>query len=233
MASAGLAGWTSTLLAHALLGVSKEPVLDVGKAGCFDDHGVILGDIIACNGILRMYYVGFQLARGVKFLAFTGAAESVDGGNRFTRLSDAPVLDRSDEGLYIRAVHSVLHENGRWRAWYAAGSRWAEIDGKPYPSYHVRTLVSGDGLSFHPEGAVCIPETGRQYRLGRPRVWPGEGGYHMLFTYGTLDRAYVPGYAWSTDGVSWHRDDSRVGLEPSAEGWDSRMLCYPVPVRVK
>jgi hypothetical protein len=215
-----------------VLGVCTQPALDVGRPGCFDDNGVILGDVVRVKNRFRMYYVGFQLVKGVKFLAFTGLAESADGGDHFTRLSEAPVLDRADEALYIRAAHSALPVNGRWRIWYAAGSDWAQIGGNPYPCYHVCTVDSPDGLSFSGQGTLCIVGEGRQYRLGRPRVWAGEQGFHMLFTYGTLDGDYVPGYAWSPDGISWERDDSRVGIAPSTDGWDSRMLCYLAPIRI-
>lgn len=228
-------GWVDLAASEPtrVLGHSREPVLDIGKPGCFDDNGVILGDLVRHDGRLRMYFVGFQLVKGVKFLAFTGAAESADNGDSFRRLSDAPVLDRSDEGLSIRAIHTVLRIGERWRVWYGVGSDWAQIRGNPYPSYHIRTLDSADGLAFGRVGEVCIPTGGQQYRLGRPRVWHDERGYRMLFTYGTLQGDYLPGYACSRDGVHWERDDSQVGIAPSVDGWDSRMLCYPVPVRVR
>src|SRR5256885_15731564 len=30
-----------------VVGVSRRPVLDIGRNGCFDDNGVILGDVVA------------------------------------------------------------------------------------------------------------------------------------------------------------------------------------------
>jgi hypothetical protein len=55
----------------------------------------------------------------------------------------------------------------------------------------------------------------------------------MLFTYGTLDGDYLPGYACSNDGIRWERDDSRVGIGLSAQGWDSGTLCYLAPIRIR
>ena len=78
-----------------VIGVSERPVLDRGRDGCFDDNGVIMGDVVRDGDRLRMYYVGFQLVKHAKFLAFTGLAESTDGGETFQRVSEAPVLDRS------------------------------------------------------------------------------------------------------------------------------------------
>ncbi|WP_341894036.1 hypothetical protein [Ferrovibrio terrae] len=211
-----------------VVAVSREPVLDIGMAGCFDDNGVILGDVVADGDRLRMYYVGFQIVARVKFLAFTGLAFSTDGGNSFQRAQAAPVLDRADEGLFIRAVHTAMPDKtGGWRIWYAAGSGWEPIKGGFYPQYHIRHQASVDGIRFDTTGDLCLPPAGREYRIGRPRVYLGEAGYRMIFTKGSVDGDYTPGYATSRDGVHWNRDDSQLGIGLSDDGWDSRHLCYP------
>jgi hypothetical protein len=207
--------------------VSREPALDVGKPGCFDDNGVILGDVIRHGDKLSMYYVGFQLVSQVKFLAFTGLAISSDGGHSFVRQSNTPILDRTDEGLYIRALHTVIHKDGRWAAWYATGSEWTMIEGKPFPNYHIRMVESADGINFKKSGSVCLLPEKSEYRIGRPRVYPTSSGYEMFFTFGTVEGDYLPGYATSLDGVSWQRKDDKVGIRLSADGWDSKTLCYP------
>ena len=52
------------------------------------------------------------LAKKVKFLAFSGLAISSDL-EMFNRVSDVPILDRTDLGLFINAIHSVVAvENG-------------------------------------------------------------------------------------------------------------------------
>jgi hypothetical protein len=38
---------------------------------------------------------------------------------------------------------------------------------------------------------------------------------------------YRIGYAESSDGIAWQRDDRAVGLHPSDDGWDSMALAYP------
>lgn len=210
-----------------VISVSRDPVLDVGTPGAFDDNGVILGDVIRVDDRLHMYYVGFQLVQKVKFLAFTGLAVSDDGGESFARSRRTPVLDRSDEGLYIRAIHSVLVENGVWKAWYATGSKWAYIDGKPYPDYHIRYIESKDGMTFGGEGKLCIDHEGNEYRIGRPRVYKQKDGYRMFYTKGTLQGDYLPGYAESPDETTWKRMDEAIGISLSVEGWDSKTLCYP------
>ena len=178
-----------------------------------------------------MYYVGFQLVEKVKFLAFAGLAISSDGGNTFKRYSKAPILDRSDEGLYFRAIHSVMIENGVWKAWCGIGSEWVWIDGKPFPKYHIKYFESRDGLKFPKEGKICIDFRENEYRIGRPRVIKENGIYKMFFTKGTLEKDYMPGYAESNDGISWIRMDNKIGINKSKNGWDSKHLCYPSVIK--
>lgn len=209
--------------------VSKVPVLDVGRPGTFDDNGVILGDIIKYNDKIYMYYVGFQLVKKAKFLAFTGLAISRDFESRFRRYSEAPILDRSDEGLYIRAIHSVIIENNILKVWYAAGNGWEIINGVPYPCYCIKYQESKDGIHFNKEGVTCITpnKNNLEYRIGRPRVLKVEDKYIMFYTYGTTNGDYLAGYAESIDGINWVRRDDEIGITLSKSGWDSLHLCYP------
>jgi hypothetical protein len=212
-----------------VLRVSQRPVLDIGEPGTFDDNGLILGDLVWLGPVLRMYYVGFQLVEKVKFLAFTGLAESTDGGESFTRCSRAPVMGRADEGLFFRAIHSVLVEDGRFRVWYGCGSRFDGIDGAPFPNYTVFSTDSADGVSFPRQGRQCLSHQGDEYRIGRPRVFRrGPSRLGLFYTVGTRRKTYLPGYAESDDdGRSWRRLDDRTGLSPGPEGWDSQALSYP------
>jgi hypothetical protein len=212
---------------------STHPVLDVGGPGTFDENGLILGDVVRDGDIVRMYYVGFQKPPTDKFWAFTGLAESRDGGETFRRVSDDPVLDRAEEGTTIRALHTIRREGGVWKAWYAIGSGWEIIEDVPYPQYRIAYIESEDGVRFPKVGQVAVEPVGDEYRIGRPRVVAGGEGYRMLYTVGTLRKTYLPGYATSTDGVHWARRDGDVGIAPSGgDAWDSRHLSYLAPIEV-
>lgn len=213
--------------------VSPRPVLDIGIPGTFDDNGVILGDIISYNNLIYMYYVGFQLVEKVKFLAFTGLAVSEDGGTTFRRYSNAPVLDRSNNELFFRAIHSTMREDGIWKAWCGVGSEWVWINEIPYPKYDVRYYESSDGINFPEHGITCIENTENEYRIGRPRVIKTGNIYRMFYTKGTLKKEYLPGYAESSDGIHWLRKDQEIGIAPSGDGWDSSQLCYPAIISHK
>jgi hypothetical protein len=226
-------GYVDVLAADpaTVLGFSREPALDIGRGGCFDDSGMILGDVVdAPDGVL-MFYVGFQRVAHAKFLAFTGLARSRDGGRNFERVQETPILDRAPGRSTIAAVHSVLRENGRWKLWYAAGDDWEYIEGRPFPRYHIRCVETEHLHSIPQRDRACLRPQGDEYRIGRPRVERVAGGHVMYFTWGTRSGDYLPGMARSRDGVHWARCDNDLGLALSARGWDSRSICYPAPFR--
>ena len=44
-----------------VLNYSKEPILDIGEPGCFDDNGVVPCAIVEHKGKIYIYYSGYQL----------------------------------------------------------------------------------------------------------------------------------------------------------------------------
>ena len=216
-----------------IIRISGKPVLEVGEPGMFDDNGIILGDVISVKKKILMYYVGFQLVNNVKFLAYSGLAISEDNGETFSRFSPTPIMDRSDEAIYIRAIHSVLFENGVYKIWYSTGSVWKKIGNKNYPCYDINYIETIDGLSFSMKGIKCIlnNKSNKEYRIGRPRVYRLEDVYIMNFTYGTTDGLYQVGQAISIDGINWNRNDNSFNLRPGNSDWSSRHLCYPSRIK--
>ncbi|MBK2297075.1 MULTISPECIES: glycoside hydrolase family protein [Francisella] len=216
-----------------IIQISNKPVLDVGQRGMFDDNGMILGDLINVDNKIYMYYVGFQKVENVKFLAYSGLAISHDNGESFIRYQQTPILDRTQEALYIRAIHSVIYEDEKFRVWYATGSGWENINGVDYPQYDINHIESDNGIDFSNQGIKCIENNNqnKEYRIGRPRVYKYKDKYIMNFTYGTTDGRYTTGQAESLDGVSWLRDDYKRGIDLSEDGWDSVHLSYPSVIK--
>lgn len=66
-----------------------------------------------------------------------------------------------------------------------------------------------------------------------PDVFFYKNRYHMFFCYRYSigyrgkERGYRIGYASSDDLLHWVRDDSKVGIDISEEGWDSEMISFP------
>ncbi len=207
--------------------ISQTPVLDIGTDGSFDDNGIILGDVVWVDERLYMYYVGFQLVKKVKFLAFTGLAISDDGGETFTKKSAVPLLDRKENALYFNAVHTAIHDKNGFKYWLGAGSGWEMINDIPYPSYNIKYIESTDGLSFKSPSKDCLYfSRNQEYRMGRPRVYKTATGYEMIFTWGDLTGNYRMGYAVSVNGQTWQRRDEELNFHPSENGWDDKTVSY-------
>jgi hypothetical protein len=67
-----------------------------------------------------------------------------------------------------------------------------------------------------------------EFAVSKPQVLYGPNGFVMWYSYrGRGDiTTYRIGYASSEDGNIWTRRDDEVGIDVSAQGWDSDMICY-------
>jgi len=212
-----------------VLRVSREPLLDIGRPGCFDDNGVVFLSPVAVEpGVLFMYYVGFELGTKIRYRLLTGLAISEDGGETFRRVSRAPILDRSDQELYFRCAPYVLYEDGRFRMWYVAGSQWTSVAEKDVPVYDLRYTESADGVHWPSAGRVCLDVNDEdEHGFGRPWVVHDATGYRMFYSIRRRSLgAYRLGYAQSADGLAWDRRDASLGLDTSPSGWDSQAMMY-------
>lgn len=220
-----------------IIKISKKPVLDIGSNGCFDDNGVILGDVLRVKDKIYMFYVAFQHVQNAKFYAFSGLAISVDNGETFTRIQKTPILDRKDEGIFGRCIHSVIYDEIRnlFRVWYSVIFDWTYINNIPYPTYDIKYIESKDGIHFPDEGIQCIKCNENEYRIGRPKVRIlSDGKYEMRYTSDTYNKEYLSGYSESDDGINWTRKDSFGWLKKSNEkAFDDEMACYPVVIGTK
>jgi hypothetical protein len=214
-----------------VLAVAERPALDVGAPGTFDDNGVNPLWLVEHEGRLYLYYVGWQLGTRVRYYLFCGLAVSEDGGQSFARVSQAPLLDRTDGELFVRTAPCVRCEDGVWKMWYIGGDSWVEGRGKQLPRYGLRYLESDDPRCWRGPGRLVMDvRGGDEHGFGRPFVVrdavENGGRYRMWYSVRTISAGYRLGYAESPDGLEWKRMDEAVGIGPSAAGWDSEMVCY-------
>jgi predicted GH43/DUF377 family glycosyl hydrolase len=215
-----------------VLRVSDRPALDIGKAGTFDENGVVPCAIVRREGMLYLYYAGYQLGHKVRFVAYGGLAVSTDEGVTFRRLHDVPLTDRTDEDLYFRVIHCMLPENGIWRAWYGGGREYMPYGERTLPVYDIRYMESPDGVTFPRDGKTALTfEDAAEYRVGRPQVLYDGDRYRMFYAAATQERGFRLGYAESTDGYVWTRRDDQVGIDVTPGSWDSEMISYPNVIR--
>lgn len=216
-------------------GFAREPVLDVGVPGTFDDNGVLATCALPLpDGRVFLYYVGFELCHRVRYRLLSGLAVSEDDGASFRRLRTTPILERSPSELHFRGGPFVLREpDGRFRIWYVAGSGWETLEGKPMPVYELRHAESADGIHWPDEGRVVLRiDPATEHGLGRPfvRRLPA-GGYEMHYSVRRRSPArYRMGRATSADGLHWQRADAALGLDVTPGAFDGEAIEYGAPV---
>ena len=205
---------------------ADSPVFDIGRAGTFDDNGVVPLCAVRVDDKLRLYYSGFQMQRKVPYTIFSSLAYGTPNGTDFRRASETPILDRGPTELFFRAAPFVMRVGTRWRMWYIGGSDWTESEGKSLPVYSLCHAESEDGINWPRAGQVCFrPEQPHEIGFGRPWVMRDADGFRLWYSVRSVN-GYRLGYATSTDGLLWKRRDAEVGIAPSTEGWDSEMICY-------
>lgn len=208
-----------------ILYITKNPVLELGVLGCFDDSGVMPSWIINCDGKKYLYYTGWTVGVTVPFYFYIGLAVSQDGGQKFRRYSKAPILERNSYDPYLTASPCVIIENGIWRMWYVSCVRWKIENGKPKHYYNIKYAESKDGVNWKRKGIVCIDFKSKdEYAIARPCVIKEDGIYRMWYSY--RGKSYRIGYAESKDGILWERKDEEAGIGVSESGWDSEMIEY-------
>ncbi len=213
------------------VGISQNPVIEVGKLGCFDDAGAMPSSIVNFNGKKYLYYTGWTRKVETPFAFFIGVAVSEDGGKSFKRISQAPILGQGFHDPYLTASPWVLKENDVWKMWYVSGIGWEkQSDGKnPRHYYHIKYAESSDGITWSSRGVVCIDfnKEEDEYAIARPIVRKVGDLYTMWYCYRGGNNFYRAGYAESQDGISWIRKDHSVGIGTTKNSWDSGMICYP------
>lgn len=221
-----------------ILYVNPAPILELGKRGTFDEHGIMPSCAVRTPSVILLYYSGWSRAVSVPYINSTGLAISEDGGRTFRKMGEGPILGQNLHDPYSATSPMVLRERAVWHMWYGSGSGWIKIDGKYEHTYGIRHARSSDGVTWNPDSQMTIEPKSKHEAITRPYVIRGADGYQMWFCYRDSRNfrggigSYRIGYAWSTDLENWERKDGEAGISTSATGWDSEMIAYPAVVKV-
>jgi sucrose-6-phosphate hydrolase SacC (GH32 family) len=217
-----------------IVGLSERPIMSLGGRGAFDEFGTYPTSVIRHGGEIRAYYGGWTRCTSVPFDVAIGYAISRDGGVTFEKQGAGPVLSASLHEPFVISGPKIRRFGDRWFLWYIAGTKWIPNHGRAEPVYRIRMATSDDGVNWKRSNRELIPVRLEEDECqASPDVMFANGTYHMFFCYRySLDyrgreKGYRIGYASSTDLETWQRDDSKVGIGVSDEGWDSEMISYP------
>ncbi len=219
------------------LGVSAHTVLPLGGLGCFDEHGIFPINVLRDGDRVLAYTTGWNRRVSVSADASIGLTVSHDDGQTFERYGTGPLLTASLNEPFLVADAFVQRYGETYHMWYIYGTKWQKFSETALPDrvYKIAHARSPDGVKWQRDGRQIISDRlNADECQALPTVIFLDGVYHMYFCYRQANgfrtdssRGYRIGYAHSSDLENWERDDSQVGIDISAEGWDAQMQCYP------
>jgi len=221
-----------------ILYLHEKPILELGKPGAFDNHGIFPNHVRMVDGKVLLYYLGWYRGSAVPYHIAVGLAVSEDGGQTFKKMFEGPVLDRSAKEPYSTGALTIVESEGLLHAFYTEFFDWVNVRDRLEPLYHIKHAVSEDGFQWHKTDRVSIKRKHDREAIARPAIISKDGSYHMWFCYrGSEDfrdgsDSYRIGYARSKDLLDWERRDDLAGMDVSADGWDSKMITYPCTAQV-
>jgi hypothetical protein len=209
-------------------GPPRGPLLTPGTRGAFDADGVTVSSVVAHDGKLYAFYLGWTVLVHVPFTNFIGVAVSEDGGESFRRASDVPVVGRSAENPLSLGYPFVLRDGPGWRMWFGSHLHWGQ---QGLEMLHViKQAHSPDLLRWTPSDAVVIDVAGQadpaEFAISRPVVLR-EGDSSLSMWYARRRPHYALGFARSTDGKRWERRDQDISFTGTPEAWENSERTYP------
>ena len=209
-----------------IIDYSHEPLLDVGKRGCFDENGVVSTALLENDGKLYIYYCGFQKHVNYPYSSLAGVAVSTDGGQSFLRIRETPLLERKDGEMFIRTGVGIYKYGNVYRLYYASGNEWLSVNNKLVPQYSFRYIDSDSPICFDGESIKMFPLENDEFGMTTPQIFKTDSGYEMIYSVRTVSEGYRMGYATSKDGIEFSRNDKVMDIKRPNGEFDSEMICY-------
>lgn len=221
-----------------IIQLSAHTVIELGKLGCFDEHGIFPMNVVRHGDVIYGYTSGVNRRVSVPADGAIGLAVSRDNGFTFQRLGDGPVIGASLHVPCLAVDPFVKIYQSTFHMWYVFGIGWKQrtSDAAPDRIYKIGHAVSSDGINWIKEDArqIIDDRLGNDECQALPTVIDIDGQSHMFFCYRqssdfrqNRERSYRIGHAFSDDLVHWTRDDASLGIDVTQGEWDADMLCYP------
>ncbi len=218
-----------------IINIAKQPVLELGKRGCFDEFGTYPMSVIKKEDGIYAYYAGWTRCKSVPFTVAIGCAKSNDNGKTFNKLAQGPILSASLCNPCGCGGPKIRFFNGKYYLFYISVQKWMLIEGRTEIMHRIRVAISDDGINWNLINKNLIqPYWHDDESQASPDVFYKNGKYHMFFCGWNphnfrKTKFRTIGYAYSYDLLNWTREDSKAGINISQEedAFDNEMIAYP------
>ena len=200
-----------------------------GRKGDFDADGVVPSTVVANGGETLLYYVGWQLLPNGLYQTALGLARANPEDMKFTRLSQTPVLGKSEWDPISVGASDVSwdKEASVWQAIYETNLEWTSKNPKTGYRFGFRRAISSDGVTWEPEEALLlIPDKNETF--ASPRLMAAEGTKcYLLFARKKRGMHYsLNMLATENQGPLWNWLECELKVS-SGQKWDDQEQTYP------
>jgi len=199
----------------------NEPLFEHGNNNSFYPHGVSIGNVYSINDKNYILFMGWQVEKE-HWRGDIGRLELIN--KKLIKINPDEVFIKCDEEDPISLSYPwVLFDEGIYKMWYGSTITWDA--GNNEMLHIIKYATSKNGINWDKHGIAIPYDIGTAQAFSRPTVIKENGIYKMWYSY--RGKIYRIGYAESSDGINWSRQDENVGIDVSESGWDGQMLCYP------
>jgi predicted GH43/DUF377 family glycosyl hydrolase len=218
-----------------LLRVSDRPVLELGQAGEFDEHGTYPFSPIKVGNEIYAAYGGWTRPSTVPFDVALGLSRSTYPFEKFQKFNTGPILGKSQQEPFVLSSPKLRFFDGIYYLFYIAGEKWHRFGNDSLDvHYRIRLAYSKDLVSWERlERDLITPKGDYVESQASPDVFFHNNSYYMLFSYRPLGgftlpaRGYKLGLAKSKNLLTWDRIDNELSIETNLGDWESESRNYP------
>jgi hypothetical protein len=221
---------------NTIKNIASDTVIELGKLGCFDEHGIFPINPLRDGEKILAYTCGWSRRVSVSVETSVGLAISEDNGLTFNKVGEGPVLTSSLNEPMLVGDAFVKKYEGTYHMWYIFGTKWISSQNEdPARVYKIGYAKSNDGINWEKLGKQIISDKLNENECqALPSVIKYKDYFLMVFCYreafdfrNNKNNGYRIGYAYSKDLINWERDDNLISFDDTDDSWDSEMKCYP------
>ncbi|MGZ3861858.1 MAG: hypothetical protein ACXVPN_07600 [Bacteroidia bacterium] len=203
----------------------KEPLIKYGNEESFCSHGISIGNLYRQNEKQFILFMGWNIRGNQHWRGDVGRIE-LTGTDKMQLNPEKPFMGTDEEDPISLSYPFVVFHEGKYKMWYGSTITWHSENREMI--HVIKYATSPDGENWVRHGIAVPYELGVAQAFSRPIVLIEDNKYHMWYSYRSGDGTkYRIGYSVSIDGLNWERKHQDAGIDISATGWDSEMICYP------
>lgn len=217
---------------NEILDYSRTPCIDIGEAGKFDSRGCVSSCIYEEDGMMYMYYSGYNMSMDAPYVVSSGCAVCVDDNKKiFKKLNHGEaILKITSDERYHRSNPYMLKTGERYGMWYIGGDDWIDTDKGRKPLYNLKYIQSENKMEWNSdEVEIALDLLSNSGVLGGSigNILQDNTEYKMILSIRYLTKGYRLASAVSRDGIHFSLEREGIQLVGENADWDKEMQCFP------